>query len=134
MSSLASCSGCRRHIRRTERACPFCGAEPGPSAASDDPAGGASAWPRSRAAILFAGVTAIAGCGKKTEGLVTPAYGVPPPDSMLTVEAGVNPDAGTMPVAPYGVPLPPPELEPKPSATPSASASAPPKAPPPKKK
>ena len=133
MSGLAACHGCRRHIRMIERACPFCGVEALPHAASSttEP----TAWPRTRAAILFAGATAIAGCGKTTDNMPAPAYGAPPPDHLLAADAVAPvPDAGMMTAPAYGVPPPRPELSPPSSATPDNAGSVAPKAPPPKKK
>ena len=110
MARLAAGSGCGRHIRTTEAACPFCGATATFTAVETAlPVG----RPLTRAAILFASATAIAGCGKTTDNLPAPAYGVPVPPDTVSVDAAPPPpaaDAGMHMTAPaYGVP--PPRLE-----------------------
>lgn len=113
MARLAACSECGRHIRTTEAACPFCGATA--SFETGDvrqPVG----RPLTRAAILFASATAIAGCGKTTDNLPAPAYGVPVPPDTVAVDAGpppAVPEAGMMTAPAYGVP--PTRLENKPA-------------------
>ena len=68
MSALHPCVACQRHINVDESACPFCKAEVpegfGPSALAR--AASAVNRPLSRAAILFAGATAIAACSSGT--------------------------------------------------------------------
>lgn len=113
MARLAACSGCGRHIRTTEPACPFCGRAATFETVDALPPIGR---PLTRAAILFASATAIAGCGKTTDNLPTPAYGVPVPPDTVTVEAGpppALPDAGMMSAPAYGVP--PTQLDKKPA-------------------
>lgn len=113
MGRLAGCSGCGRHIRTTEATCPFCGATATfETADAVQPTG----RPLTRAAILFASATALAGCGKTTDhNMPAPAYGVPVPPDTVAVEAGpppAVPDAGMMSAPAYGVP--PSQLEKKP--------------------
>lgn len=108
---LALCPGCQRHVKHEEAACPFCGASL-ESVARTTRAAGASL---TRAAAVFAGATVLAGCGKEpapqppapanNEQMAVPAYGVPPPDTL---------------VRPPPEPVPPPP----PAPTPSASTSA----------
>ena len=54
---LVVCSRCHRHLRRTERACPFCGQSR--SSVSRLPAGGALA--------LMVGLSATIGCGGQSD-------------------------------------------------------------------
>lgn len=113
MSALAPCTSCARHVRRTESACPFCGATL---------ALGAAPTPRviterlGRAALFSVGaaiVASVPGCGN-----AVPAYGAPAVDTgpmaadagqpgplygAPTVDAGH--DAG-QPATLYGGPFP----------------------------
>ncbi len=116
-ATLAPCSSCHRHVRRTERACPFCGTlrvpDAGPSARVVSSRIG-------RAALFSLGaaaVTSTAGCGSKTQlfepgppptaehdaGWAIGAYGAPPLDaSLLPMDVSLlDPDAGA-PVTPDG--------------------------------
>lgn len=117
--SLRPCLQCTRHVRSSEKACPFCG--------TNLPAV-ATATPRSvaglgRAAIMAFGVTA-AGCNTPAAptdagndayiGSQDAAYGGPPPDASLSDEdaptaadAPASTDAGNDTggsVAAYGAP------------------------------
>jgi hypothetical protein len=58
--SLVPCADCSRHIRDDEAACPFCGARVKRIAQRRAIA---SSRPMSRAAVLFVGAAAAAGCG-----------------------------------------------------------------------
>ena len=67
MDCLHVCPACERHVRASERACPFCA-----STLPDDfsvcvPRGGGGnvSKPLTRAALLFVTATAIGGCEKK---------------------------------------------------------------------
>jgi hypothetical protein len=60
MAQLVHCPACDRHVLATEIACPFCEA-PIPEAATSETKGSAGRA-LTRAAILFAGATAISGC------------------------------------------------------------------------
>jgi hypothetical protein len=123
---LAPCPGCRRHVRATSAACPFCGARL--AALATIP----SAKSRLARGALFAFASTVAACGGTTEpdptatdtgtladtksdargddakddargsdtGGVAPPYGVPVGDS------GTVDDAGD-PMADYGAPPPP---------------------------
>ena len=106
--SLVSCSGCQRHVKREETACPFCGHEL--EAASPEPRRAGPVL--SRAAAIFAGATAIAACGKEPQ---------PPP----APAAAPNPDMTNMPAPAYG---PPPQMvsaEPTPPVVLDAGKPAP---------
>lgn len=106
MVRLLACPGCDRHVRSTETECPFCarqleGLSPRPLVPV-----------ASRAAAVFIGATALAGCGKEPAPepqkpvhdngqMAVPAYGVPPQDLERMYDAGppptppTPPDAGT---------------------------------------
>jgi hypothetical protein len=74
MSVLIPCSSCRRHVRRTEAACPFCAAElPG---AEPAPAARAAAPPGAKRAALFAMGVTLAASACEPENSV-PVYGAP---------------------------------------------------------
>lgn len=98
-------------MKQDEAACPFCGASLPVAAQTTRPAGASL----TRAAAVFAGATVLAGCGKEpapqppapanNEQMAVPAYGAPPPDTL------VNPPEPAPPPAP-----------PPPSASASASA------------
>jgi hypothetical protein len=67
MASLAPCSHCRRHLRRHEAQCPFCGAQQPPPPAPRRQL----AIPRdaSRATLLALGLTLVGqACGGRTDG------------------------------------------------------------------
>jgi hypothetical protein len=100
-TQLIPCPSCARHLRCSERTCPFCGeAVPERACApATSPSG-----PLTRAAILFAGATAAAGC---TTGLA-PAYGPAPiqdsgqvedsgQDSAQVEDSGQDSEAGPAP-------------------------------------
>lgn len=82
---FAPCTACRRHVRVSEPRCPFCGGA----------VGEARYTPRGRgprAAILFASVVGVAGCGSDyDDSSVVAAYGVPA-DSSAIVDTGSQPD------------------------------------------
>jgi len=71
---LAPCPSCARHVRSAERTCPFCGQAIAervwPRAPAVSPKG-----PLTRAALVFAGAAAVAGCHDAP----VPAYS-PAPD------------------------------------------------------
>ena len=65
--ALHLCPSCARHVRTNESSCPFCATAL--EASSDAPKNVAPlARGLTRAAILFAGATTIAGCGGETSG------------------------------------------------------------------
>jgi hypothetical protein len=76
---LAPCPSCARHVRVSEQACPFCGAElPAALRATPPPNMPAARLKRAAVYALGAGALAINGCG-----MAYPAYGgaaVPCPD------------------------------------------------------
>lgn len=110
MAALVSCTECSRHVRVTEPACPFCGAslkglevrrlEPLPTDRS-----------LTRAAVVFMGAAALAGCGKTsgtkelvptpTESAPAPAYGPAPVAEVdaATARPQVAPAYGAPPIA-----------------------------------
>jgi hypothetical protein len=110
---LHPCESCSRHFRADEAACPFCGAAAPAIAARD--AVTSAARPVTRAALLFMGATAVAGCSSNpstTAGVdastdtgpgPAPAYGPGPIfDSgqdtggpVALYGPGPTPDAGT---------------------------------------
>ena len=99
MTPLVPCPACGRHVRISERACPFCASalEDAHLGEARVPAPGA---PRSRAALfgLAAGATIAAatliaesGCGSTAQAL----YGLPfPDDAAAPTDAGDAGDAG----------------------------------------
>ncbi len=107
---LVLCSGCARHVKAADAACPFCGAA---RAASMDAPDDDAPLRLSRSALLLAGVAALAACNTATLA-PSPAYGAPPPSIPRDNEGHV--------VAPiYGGP-PPVFLPP---STPDASPASP---------
>lgn len=114
---LSPCSACARHVRASERTCPFCRA-PLP----ERTVGPAVAAGRlSRAALFAFGTTALAGaivgCGgaQQHEETTAPAYGGPPePEpgpatpsettNESTPPASTPDDPGGAPAAAYGGP------------------------------
>jgi hypothetical protein len=108
MAYLLPCVSCGRHVRAVESSCPFCDA-PRTPASCEGPCGSA-ARATSRAAILFAGAAAVAGC--------MGAYGPAPVDHRPPT---VEPDGGA--TAPK-----PPDPSPTGSAQPTAKPTAQPTA------
>lgn len=108
---LVPCGGCARHVRSSERACPFCGAElaacEGPCARVEAPPAG---W-TGRAQIMTFGVVvgAAAVATALTTGGCIMAYGAPPePERDAGADAAPPPaDAGDDsggPAPAYGAP------------------------------
>ena len=87
---LAPCSGCRRHVRTIESACPFCGAAMRATAVDQGPV-----MRMSRAALVAAGL-AIAGCQSE------PAP-IPVAKDPAAVKPGSVKDEGSAPTAPISV-------------------------------
>ncbi|HRH00347.1 MAG TPA: hypothetical protein PLR99_29085 [Polyangiaceae bacterium] len=110
--ALRLCSGCSRHVRAADAACPFCG----------DAGRGAVPSPVSRAtraAMVFGGaamVTTAVACSS-----ATPLYGAPAPDA----SADTGADASPAPL--YGA-VPPPDASPDASPAPLYGAVPPPDA------
>jgi hypothetical protein len=71
MAQLVHCPACDRHVLATERACPFCEAAM-PEAAMPEASGG-TGRALTRAAILFAGATALTACSSEPVALYGPA-------------------------------------------------------------
>jgi hypothetical protein len=133
---LAPCTACRRHVRATEAACPFCGGAIG-VARNVMPEG------RLSRAGLAVFAMAIAGCTEPTRepaspdpiakpavdaGAVaqpTPSPTPPPSPEGVGEDAGLVDDPGTM-HAKYGA-APPPPKPPPPHVTPVPAYGLPPK-------
>jgi hypothetical protein len=78
---LHPCSGCRRHVKTSESACPFCGAalEPRPvAAAAPVPAGNVRI---SRAALLGLTAAGALSASLAMTDCSVPVYGAPAPDT-----------------------------------------------------
>lgn len=125
-SHLVPCVSCARHVRASERACPFCGAGV-PSALRDSPRPRAPTARLSRAALMALGTGAAAlatACGGQVEGredggvTIMPAYGL----AVQPVDAG---DYDAMTAALYGGISPPVDASVSP---PDASTTPPPDA------
>ncbi len=111
MRALGLCQSCKRHIRNSERACPFCGAAFTPL---HEPRGRPRGRPGGRAALFLAGAAAAPGCADEQ---AVPVYGIPIPADAAAPgpEAGTARDGGSdarepmiIPVygvAVYGVPV-----------------------------
>jgi hypothetical protein len=113
LAALVPCPSCARHVRVLEEACPFCG---NPFTAMPIARAFATTPPLSgrlsRAAMVLAGATALAGCGKEPT-IVDPApkptstdnapmavlYGGPPIDSPDAAPTAIS-------VPAYGAPPP----------------------------
>ena len=67
MACLHACTSCGRHVRATERVCPFCDAALGADFIAACPRRVVPGRRLTRAALLFAGAAAIAACGGKEE-------------------------------------------------------------------
>ncbi|MBN8611866.1 MAG: hypothetical protein J0L92_14825, partial [Deltaproteobacteria bacterium] len=78
--TLAPCSGCARHVRASETACPFCGAPRAGSSALDASSADAGPPRASRQSVMFgAAVGAIAVSSLLFGGGCVFAYGAPAP-------------------------------------------------------
>ena len=102
--SLVQCPACDRHVRASESACPFCGAEHIPEAPSRRTVAGRVG----RAAIFALGASmSLAACGETTMP-PAPAYGTPPADAGPgDTDAGeMEEDAGTVAALYGGAPGP----------------------------
>src|SRR5688572_3112902 len=85
LKTLLACESCSRHIRTTEKACPFCGA----TREASEPVTLSPFRPANRAAVFFFTATSLVACGKKdadkndaapeaaTTVVNAPPYGVP---------------------------------------------------------
>lgn len=108
MRALSLCQTCKRHIRVSEPACPFCGAAhtPAPEPAGVTPRGRAGG----RAALFLAGAASATGCVDEQP---VPVYGVPidpdasphVPDGGATRDAQEEMAVPVYGVAVYGVPI-----------------------------
>jgi len=108
---LEPCPECARHVRATEVTCPFCAS---PLALQGREMRVAGERPM-RAALLFAGATALAACGKtqappeppspppvNTDLAPAPAYGAPPPDFLTAPQPAPTPPAPAPPPSATG--------------------------------
>jgi hypothetical protein len=102
---LARCASCRRHIRLTETACPFCGSaeapEPPPRALGRVSRAAAAAVALG-AATLGAGTLTTAcegGPDPEPEPMPQPVYGAPPEDAAADAA-----DDAPLAQPPYGAP------------------------------
>jgi hypothetical protein len=75
MSRLIPCSSCRRHVKRSDAACPFCAA-PTPSVTPTDPRARAAPPGTKRAALFAMGVSLVASACEP-EPTTVPIYGAP---------------------------------------------------------
>lgn len=91
MSALAPCPSCARHVRRGERACPFCAS----SLASASSPATRSPTERLGRAALFTFGAALATTASACAGNPVPLYGAPPHDAALQNDAASADDAGT---------------------------------------
>jgi hypothetical protein len=111
--SFVLCSSCERHVRVADRVCPFCAAAM-PEPVSSRPRGSTAGL--SRAAILFAGATAVTGCSATSSMTDAASDASQSPDQQIVAAYGPVPvdvvdpsdvrDVQTMPdeqfVAAYG--------------------------------
>ena len=90
--SLSPCTSCARHVRRTESACPFCGAvlalEAAPTRVISERLGRAALF-----SIGAAAITNLVGCGAST--------GIPSPSAPDAGQVAMRHDVGTV-LAAYG--------------------------------
>lgn len=111
-SQLVRCPTCKRHIYKSEAACPFCVRQ-------------GNASPAILAAALSAGL-AVAGCGSETPPAYSPVEVAPQPNQPKEIAEDPKPaeTSPTMNPAPaYGGP---PPVVPGPVAPPAAAYGAPP--------
>lgn len=113
---LAPCSGCQRHVRVSESACPFCGLARRAAAAtgvSEEPSG------LSRAAVLVLGASlALAGCRRGDDGGPTMA----PNNNNNASQHSTEPSSADI----YGGPPPPAQRrQPDPNITAPAYGAPP---------
>lgn len=95
---LVPCPGCERHVRSADPACPFCGR----SIAGVEPRE-LGPLPMSRAAAVFLGAVAVAGCHKEPQEAPAPdasSFGPPEP----TIATPVTPPSDTTPTSNAGTP------------------------------
>jgi hypothetical protein len=101
MSELVPCHGCARHIRASERSCPFCGIPREPVFTARP----ALPRPISRAAVVLAGAVAATSCGKRDADppLVTAPTTSPSPTTVDTNPATVYGPAPVFDTADAGI-------------------------------
>jgi hypothetical protein len=120
MKDLVVCAACKRHVKPSEVACPFCGSGLSVAPAVATPARGGVAG--GRAALFLAGGALVPGCDLGASAV--PVYGIPvdggnltdggPPRDAAAQDSGINIapvygvaiDAGVFPIPPYGVAIP----------------------------
>lgn len=102
MARLTPCPSCTRHVKVGSNLCPFCGG----SVPVDVPVRAFAGRPLTRAAILFAGATAVSACSSSTaptneheagieDGGFAAHYGVFADALVMHEDAGTQHDAGT---------------------------------------
>lgn len=106
MRALSLCQSCKRHIRVTESACPFCGAAFTPT---QEPQGlRPRGRPGGRAALFLAGAAAAPGCVEEPDldEQLVPVYGAPvDPDASRVQDGGTASDASGDAREPMAVPV-----------------------------
>ena len=119
VSGFSACSGCGRHVRLSDSACPFCGA-----ALAAASRGGRVireiVGARASRAALFAGAVLVAGCGggdddgdgdggasKSAEAGIDGSVGQPVYGAPVGTDGGVVKDEAGVPIAQpvYGAPV-----------------------------
>jgi hypothetical protein len=142
MAHLVPCPGCRRHLRRLEATCPFCGTETARDLA-EAPERPVPSARLSRAALLAFAASSFAttACGGRADESTTGDDGLVADGGPGGASAGTGgaPATGGQPgtggveqgtggefnVPPYGAPLPPDAgTVPDPEGTPDAGASS----------
>ncbi len=97
MTRLLACPSCARHVRASERACPFCAASL-PEAFAAAPARPPPTQRLGRAALFAFGATSIAvasACSSGDGSNQIPFYGAPSPDGGADAGDGGEADAPT---------------------------------------
>ena len=121
LSTLTPCPSCVRHVRTTEKSCPFCMSAL-PVFALPDAKEPTERLSRA-AALAFAASVAITGCTSSNKN-------APKPEVLPSKDAGTEtgPDMNQAPVPVYGapaIPVPPPSAVPPPKATPDGGRPVP---------
>lgn len=87
--SLRPCVSCGRHVRASERACPFCHASLDPTPTPPSGVSSPGVGRLGRAALFAFGAVATTAVGASVEGCSgAPAYGTPPVDAASMTDAG----------------------------------------------
>lgn len=127
MKTLVPCTGCQRHVRADETACPFCGVAVDASLARPEGVNGAGL---SRAAVIALGAALAAACsqpaapnepGAPPAGPPATTMGKPSPPAPTTTGTSPKDDPGSM-VSMYGMATVTPRPPPPPAPSTSGSA------------